>query len=69
MAYKEIMLVIARLIWLYEMKISEGTHLGEGDPARRPETMRHRIKELQGNDRFVLRTDGPIVQFKLREKI
>ena len=66
MAYKEISLVIARLIWLYDWRIAEGTHAGEGNPKLEAWTMRNRVKELQGRDRFVLSTDGPIVQFKAR---
>ena len=66
MAYKEISLVVARLVWLYEWRVAEGTCAGEGDPRLGEESLRHRVKELQGKDRFVLVHDGPVVQFRER---
>jgi cytochrome P450 len=69
MAYKELMLVIARLVYLFDMRIAQGTRDGQGDPTKNPASLRHRSGELQGKDRFVLQTDGPSVQFKLRDGI
>ena len=68
MAYKEVSLAIARLVWLFEWRIAEGTHAGEGNPALAERSLRNRVNELQGKDRFVLCTDGPIVQFKSRNR-
>ena len=65
-AYKEMMVVIGRMLWMYEMRLAEGSHNGEGDPSLDPETGRHRQHELQMKDMFVSKSDGPMVQYKLR---
>ena len=64
LAMKEIMTVIARLVWLYEMRIMEGSTLGEGtaDLGRG----RKRKGELQLKDMFVAKADGPMVEFRAR---
>ena len=69
MAYKEIMIVIARLVYLFDMRIAENNTLGEGDPTLDETTMRHRQGEFQGSDKFVMEMDGPMVQFKLRDGV
>lgn len=68
MAYKEITIVIARLIWLYEMRLSPGRSEGEGNPAAGEQSGRHRVKEYQGQDMFVLKAKGPMVEFKPRKR-
>jgi cytochrome P450 len=68
MALKEITLVVARLVYLFDIRIVDGTRTGEGDPTKSPATLRHRPGELQGKDRFLTKTDGPTVQFKLRDE-
>lgn len=68
MAYKEITIVIARLIWLYEMRLAPGRSEGEGNPEACVQSGRHRVNEYQGQDMFVLKANGPIVEFKLRER-
>ena len=67
MAYKELMIVIARLVYLFEMRIAENTTLGEGDPTLDEKTMRHRQGKCQGLDRFVTDMDAPMVQPKSRD--
>ena len=68
MAYKEVMIVIARLVWLFEMRLSPGRLEGEGNPEAGVRSGRHRVSEYQGEDMFVLKANGPIVEFKRREK-
>ena len=68
MAYKEITIVIARLIWSYEMRLAPERTEGEGDPRKSRESGRHRRGEYQGIDKFVLQADGPIVQFRVRKR-
>jgi cytochrome P450 len=69
MAYKELMIVTARLLFMFDMRIAEGTTAGQGDPSLGEESLRHRIGEFQGLDKFVLQADGPMVEFKLRDGI
>ena len=69
MAYKELMVVVARLVFMFEMRIAEGSTLGEGNPALGEESLRHRRGEFQGLDKFVLQADGPLVQFKPRDGV
>ena len=64
LAMKEIMIVVARLIWLFEMRISEGTRMGEGsEPLGRGRT---RSGEFQMRDMFVGKAEGPLVEFRAR---
>ena len=65
MAYKELTIVLARLVYMFDMRIAKGTTAGEGDPKLGEESLRHRRGEYQGLDKFVLQADGPIVEFKL----
>ena len=69
MAYKELMIVVARLVYLFEMRIAPGSTAGEGNPALGEKSLRHRKGEFQGLDKFVLQADGPMVQFRLRNGI
>lgn len=68
MAYKELMIIVARLIYLFDMRIAPGTSAGEGNPSLREKSLRHRKGEFQGLDKFVLKADGPMVEFKLRDE-
>lgn len=68
-AYKELMVVSARLVFVFDMRIAAGSTVGEGNPALAEESMRHRRGEFQGLDRFVLQADGPLVQFHLRDGV
>lgn len=69
MAYKEISIVVARLVFMFDMRIAEGSTVGEGDPGLGERSLRHRKGEFQGLDKFVLQADGPIVEFKLRDGV
>ena len=65
LAMKEIMVVIARLIYMYEMRLSKGSDLGEGSEGLREG--RRRKGELQMRDLFVGKADGPLVEFRRRK--
>ena len=69
MAYKELILIVARLVYLLDMRIASGTTAGEGHPDKGSESLRHRKGEFQGLDEFVLKADGPIVEFKLKDGV
>ena len=64
LAYQEISLTLARMIWLYEMRIQPGSTLGEGN--EKLGLGRQRKNEFQTLDRFVSMHDGPMVEFKRR---
>ena len=64
LAYQEISLVLARMIWLYDMRSSPGSSTGEGRPDLG--VGRGRKNEFQLQDRFVSMHEGPLVQFKSR---
>jgi cytochrome P450 len=65
LAYQEISLVIARTIWLFDMRVEPGSTLGEGRKGLG--AGRDRQKEFQTWDRFVSMHEGPVLQFKRRE--
>ncbi|KAH6662093.1 cytochrome P450 [Halenospora varia] len=61
-AYGEINIVLAHLVYLYEMRLEPGATLGE-----RPQKLgmgRTLKKEFQSVDNCVAAHDGPMVQFK-----
>lgn len=64
MAYTEMSLAIARAVYMYDMRIAPGTHLGEG--SRDMEYGRQRSVEFQLKDTFTSAKDGPMVQFAPR---
>ncbi|KAH6639969.1 cytochrome P450-like protein [Truncatella angustata] len=65
LAMKELMITIARVIWLYDMRLAPGEeHRGGG--GREKGYGRHRDSEFQLKDMFVSKTDGPLVQFRKR---
>lgn len=63
-AYKEMMLVMARLCFLFDMRLLPGSTLGEGGPELG--WGRHRRHELQLEDSFVSKASGPLMQFRAR---
>lgn len=65
LAYQEISLIIARTLWLYDVRKEPGSRLGEGSVNQGPG--RKRKNEFQTLDRFVSMHDGPMVQFRHRE--
>ncbi|KAK8018790.1 isotrichodermin C-15 hydroxylase [Apiospora marii] len=65
MAMKELMVTIARVVWLYDMRLAPGEeHRGCGGPGKG--YGRHRASEFQLTDMFVSKTDGPLVEFRAR---
>ena len=64
LAYQELMIVLARLIWLYEMRLEPGSTLGEGN--KRLGRGRELRREFQTYDNFVAAHEGPMVQFRPR---
>lgn len=65
LVYQEISLVVARTIWLFDMRLEPGSTLGEG--RKELGAGRQRPNEFQTLDRFVSVHEGPMVQFKRRE--
>jgi cytochrome P450 len=61
LAYQEMTTVIARLIFLYEMRIQPGSNLGQGSLTLGKD--RHRENEFQTWDRFVSHHEGPMVEY------
>lgn len=68
MAYKELMVVVARLIIMFDARIPAGSIGGEGNPALAEESIRHRTGKFQGLNRFVLQADGPLVEFPIKRR-
>lgn len=62
LAVKELMIIVARVVWLYDMRTEPGTALGEGSPGMG--AGRERVGEFQMRDMFVGKGDGPMVEFK-----
>lgn len=64
MAYLELTVALARVIWLYDMRLAPGSHVGEGSTDL--EFGRHRSREFQLKDTFTSAKDGPMVEFTTR---
>ncbi|KAK3695927.1 hypothetical protein LTR37_018282 [Vermiconidia calcicola] len=64
MAYVELTTALARIVYLYDMRLSPGSHMGEGNPDL--EFGRHRPNEFQLKDTFTSAKDGPLVEFAAR---
>lgn len=64
MAYAEMKVLLVRMTWLYDMRLKEGSSLGEGHPALGPG--RARKDEFQLYDWFAARVNGPMLEFKRR---
>ncbi|KAI9842226.1 MAG: hypothetical protein M1837_007371 [Sclerophora amabilis] len=64
MAYMEMTISLARMVWLYDMRLGEMYALGEGNSNL--EAGRRREEEFQMIDKFVSKVDGPMVQFRAR---
>ena len=65
MAFAQMSVSLARIIWLCGMRLKEGSTLREGSPAQG--TGRTRRNEFQLYDKFASTTDGPLVEFKMRK--
>ena len=64
LAYAELMTSLARTVFLYDMKLADGTSMGEG--AVGMERGRERASEYQLKDCFTSMKEGPMVQFRKR---
>lgn len=66
MAYMELMLTLARLLWSYDMKLAPNNlgRIGEGTPGNG--FGRERRHEFQMEDIFVSRRNGPFAIFKAK---
>ena len=65
-AYQELMSVLARLLWQFDMRLKPGSTLGEGSPAFGKG--RSRKDEYQLWDTFASKNDGPLVEFRARTR-
>ena len=61
LAYQEISLVVARTLWLYDMRKEPGSALGKGSKGLEQERWRN---EFQTLDQFVSVHEGPSLQFR-----
>ena len=67
LAYQEMSLILARLLWLYDMRLEPHSTTGEGSVWLGHG--RQRQNEFQLKDRFVSTHEGPMVQFKRRASL
>lgn len=65
MAYVELTTSLARAVWLYDMRLSAGSTLGEGG-GEGAEWGREKRGEFQLKDTFTSMKDGPMVEFRAR---
>ncbi|KAF2466934.1 cytochrome P450 [Lindgomyces ingoldianus] len=64
LAYVELTVTIARVLFLYDLRLAPGTTLGEGGSDL--EIGRTRSSEYQIEDRFASMKDGPVLQFRAK---
>jgi cytochrome P450 len=65
LAYVEMTTTLARVIYLFDMRLAPGTDVGAGSP--KLEVGRQRRGEYQLKDTFTSMKDGPMVQFRRAE--
>lgn len=65
MAYAEMTTTLARVVYMYDMRLAPGTTSGEGHASL--EYGRHRPYEYQLKDSFTSMKEGPLVQFRARQ--
>lgn len=63
-AYQEMSIILARVIWLYDMRLEPGSIAGEGHPGLG--RFRERRDQFQTWDKFLSAHEGPMVEFKVR---
>jgi cytochrome P450 len=66
LAYVELTVTIARVLYLYDLRLAPGSTLGEGRADL--EAGRERANEYQIEDRFASMKDGPVLQFRPRAR-
>ena len=64
LAYQEMAISLARMVWLFDMRLQPGSTLGEGHVGLGEG--RARKGEFQLYDKFVSTHEGPLVQFRPR---
>ena len=64
LAMKEVMIVVGRLVWSYEMRLARGC--AKGKEYTRNSWGRHKIGEIQMRDLFVGKAEGLMVELKAR---
>ncbi|KAI8934053.1 hypothetical protein NX059_008819 [Plenodomus lindquistii] len=64
LAYVELSVTIARVLYLYDLRLAPGTTLGAG--SKDLEAGRTRATEYQIQDVFASKKDGPVLQFRAR---
>ena len=64
LAYQEMAIALARMLWLFDIRLAPGSTLGEGHVGLGKNRMRK--DEFQLYDKFVSTHEGPLVQFKPR---
>ncbi|EME80913.1 uncharacterized protein MYCFIDRAFT_32845 [Pseudocercospora fijiensis CIRAD86] len=64
LAWMEMMIVMAKVVWNFEIRQDEGNPLGAGDE-KGPEGRRC-VDQYQVKDAFVAMRDGPMIQFRRR---
>ena len=62
MAYSELTMTVARVAYLYDMRLAPGSSLGEGSPDA--ELGRDRPMDFQLKDTFTAAKAGPLVEFR-----
>lgn len=67
LAYQEMSVILARIVWLYDMRLQAGSVRGQGHPHLG--RSRDREKEFQMWDGFVSTHKGPLVEFKPRVQV
>lgn len=65
MAYMELFMALGRAIYLFDLRLKEGDHTGEGRPGG--ELGRERTGEYQLKDWMLSDREGPVVEFRKRE--
>ena len=66
LAYTEMSIILARIIWLFDVRLQPGSMLGQGHP--RLGKSRSLTTEFQTCDGFFSSHDGPMVEFMARER-
>lgn len=67
LAYQEMSIVLARLIWTFDIRLDPTNNLGEGTGTAKEG--RECKEEFQLFDRFVSSQMGPVLQFRYREEL
>ncbi|KAF2724732.1 benzoate 4-monooxygenase cytochrome-like protein P450 [Polychaeton citri CBS 116435] len=65
MAYAELTTSLARAVYMFDMQLAPGSHVGEGNTTALEEG-RRRASEFQLKDTFTSAKDGPMIQFQQR---